>query len=159
MEGRVTIGGVDAVVLLTESVMDGVFDREDSWALASTDSTSNVYSVEHARPATRHAWLLDRAYEISELHPSGRRLVLRSFDAGMTRAEEAAVDDHLAEDRRAARSGDTVAFLHDRTGPRRVTGRDLPPPQRVVDLAPLLLFFGEAELFAAGGIRPGGLRG
>ena len=113
MEGRLSIDGVDAVVLITESVMDGVFDRSDSWAMASRDSASNVYSVEYARPATRHAWLLDRAYEVSELHPSGRRLVLRPFDPGMTRAEEAAVDDHLAEDRRAARSGDTVAFLHD----------------------------------------------
>jgi thiol-disulfide isomerase/thioredoxin len=112
MEGRANIGGVDAVVLLTESVMDGVFDGEDSWALASSDSSANVYSHEHARPAERHAWLLDRAYRLSEIHPSGRKLVLTPFDPKVTRAEEAAMDDHLAEDRRAARSGRTVAFLH-----------------------------------------------
>ena len=113
MEGRATINGVDAVVLLTESVMNGVFDREDSWALASVDSSANVYSHEYARPVERHAWLLDEAYEITDLHPSGRRLILAPFDPGMTRVEEAAVDDHLAEDRRAARSGDTVAFHHE----------------------------------------------
>ena len=113
MEGRVSIEGVDAVVLLTESVMDGVFDREDSWALASTDSSANVLLHTYARPAERHAWLLGQAYQIREIHPSGRRLELIPFDPGVTRAEEAEMDDHLAEDRRAARSGRVVAFLHD----------------------------------------------
>jgi thiol-disulfide isomerase/thioredoxin len=113
MEGFATIDGVEAVVLLMESLMDGVFTREDSWALASTDSAAHVYSHEYARPVERHAWLLGQAYAISYIHPSGRRLVLTPFDPGMTRAEEAAVDDHLAEDRRAARSGRSVAFLQD----------------------------------------------
>ena len=113
MEGRVTIRSVDAVVLLTESVMDGVFDSQDSWALASNDSSANVYSHQHARPAERHAWLLGNAYQLSEIHPSGRKLVLTPFDPGVTRAEEAEMDDRLAVDRRAARSGRSVTFLDD----------------------------------------------
>ena len=113
MEGRAIINGVDAVVLLTESLMDGVFDREDYWALASRDSAANIYNLQYARPTERHAWLLGMAYKISEMHRSGRKLVLRPFDPGITRAEEAEMDDHLAEDRRAARSGRMVGFLHD----------------------------------------------
>ena len=113
MEGRVTIDGVDVVVLLTESVMDGEFDRQDSWALASGDSSANVYLHQYARPAERHAWLLGNAYQLSEIHPSGRKLVLTPFDPGVTRAEEAEMDDHLAVDRRAARSGRSVTFLDD----------------------------------------------
>ncbi len=34
MEGAFRAGGADALVLLTESQMDGVFDREDAWSLA-----------------------------------------------------------------------------------------------------------------------------
>jgi thiol-disulfide isomerase/thioredoxin len=113
MEGHATIDGVDAVVLLTENVMDGVFDSEDSWALASVDSAANVFSHTHSRPAERHAWLFEKAYRLSEIHPSGRKLVLTPFDPGVTRAEEAKIDDDLAEDRRAGRSGRNVAFLHD----------------------------------------------
>lgn len=93
--------------------MDGFFDTNDSWALASSDSSANVYSHQHARPAERHAWLLENAYRIREIHPSGRKLVLEPHDPGVTRAEEAAMDDHLAEDRRAARTGKTVAFFHE----------------------------------------------
>ncbi len=113
MEGHARIDGVEAVVLLTESAMDGFFDTNDSWALASSDSSANVYSHQHARPAERHAWLLENAYRIREIHPSGRKLVLEPHDPGVTRAEEAAMDDHLAEDRRAARTGKTVAFFHE----------------------------------------------
>ena len=60
-----------------------------------------------------YAWLFEQAYQVMEIDPSGRRLVLAPFDPGITRAEEAEMNDHLKVDREAARSGQSVAFLHD----------------------------------------------
>jgi len=113
MEGAVALDGVEAVVLVTESVMDGVFGMDDSWALASQDSASDILTPGYSRSLDEHSWLFERAYRATGIDPSGRRLVLAPFDPGITRAEEAEMNDHLAVDRRAARSGGTVAFLHD----------------------------------------------
>jgi len=113
MEGRTRIDGIDALILVTESKMDGVFDLDDYWALALPDSAATLLSYTAARPATRHAWLGENAYRIEELDPSGRRLTLIAFDPGMTRDEEREIDDHLAVDRRAPHSGREVAFGHD----------------------------------------------
>ena len=65
------------------------------------------------RPLEKHAWLFQRAYGVEEIDPSGRRLTLIPVDPGMTRADEAEMDDYVAVDRRAARSGRTVGFGHD----------------------------------------------
>ncbi len=113
MQGTVDIGGTPALILLTEKRMDGVFDREDRWAIAPADKPQQLFDIKGARPVTRHAWLGDTAYRIEELHPSGRKLTLRRHDPGITRAAEAERDDIYAKDRRAKRSGKTVAFLHD----------------------------------------------
>jgi thiol-disulfide isomerase/thioredoxin len=113
MEGRVTLGGTDAVVLLTENAMDGVFDRSDSWALASADSADDVLLSEFSRPLEEHTWLFEQAYRVEEVDISGRKMVLVPFDPGITRAAEEEMNDHLKVDREAARSGRTVAFLHD----------------------------------------------
>jgi len=113
MEGSVALDGVQAVMLVTESVMDGVFGVDDSWALASRDSAPDILTAGYSRSLDEHAWLFERAYQVIEVDPSGRRVVLAPFDPGITRAEEMEMNDDLAVDRRAARSGRTVAFLHD----------------------------------------------
>jgi thiol:disulfide interchange protein DsbD len=113
MEGSVRLGGSDAVVLVTENVMDGIFGPDDSWALAPRDSASDLYTPAYARSLDEHAWLSDVAYRVTEIDPSGRRLFLAPFYPGMTRAEEMEIEDYLAEDRRAPRSERVVAFSHD----------------------------------------------
>ena len=113
MEGSVVLDGVEAVMLVTESVMDGVFGVDDSWALASRDSAADILTAGYSRSLDEHSWLFEKAYRVTEIDPSGRRLVLAPFDPGITRAEEVEMNDDLAVDRRAARSGGTVAFLHD----------------------------------------------
>jgi thiol-disulfide isomerase/thioredoxin len=110
MQGDAVIDGVPARIMLTESHMDGVFDRRDSWAIAEADSAENVLRFGDARPAERHAWLGPKAYRIISIDPSGRLLTLQHGDVGITRAEEAAQDDKLAADRAAPRSGRSVAF-------------------------------------------------
>jgi thiol-disulfide isomerase/thioredoxin len=120
MEGTVALDGVEAVMLVTEAVMDGVFGTGDSWALASRDSAPDILTPSYSRSLDEHAWLFDKAYRVTAIDPSGRRLVLVPFDPGMTRAEEMEMNDDLAVDRRAARSGRTVAFLHDFTEAERL---------------------------------------
>jgi thiol-disulfide isomerase/thioredoxin len=98
--------------MVTESAMEGVFTMEDSWALSSRDSADNLLQAGQARSLNDHAWLLDKAYVVTEVDPSGRKLLVAPIDPGLTRAEEEEMNDHLAVDRQADRSGDTVAFLH-----------------------------------------------
>jgi thiol-disulfide isomerase/thioredoxin len=113
MEGRATLGGVEAEVLVTENAMDGVYDTLDAWALAPADSADQVLGYKAERPLTDHAWLGEKAYEVTSVDPSGRRVVVAPTDPGITREAEAVMNDHLRVDREAARSGDSIAFLHD----------------------------------------------
>ena len=93
--------------------MDGVFAVEDSWAIASRDSAQDILQSGNARSMDEHNWLFEQAYQVVDVDASGRRLVIAPFDPGITRAEEIAMNDDLAVDRNAPRSGGTVAFLHD----------------------------------------------
>lgn len=113
MEGTGILGGRPAAIMVTESEMDGVFDRHDSWALAPDDSAASLMEAGNARSLDQHAWLGEQAYHVVEVDPSGLRLVLAPFDPGQSRAEEIAMNDDLAVDRNAPRSGRLVPFLHD----------------------------------------------
>ena len=112
MQGSVVLDGTEAVVLVTEGVMDGVYEFTDSWALASRDSARDVLRPAYAGTMEEHLWLFEQAYQVVEVDPSGRRLVIAPFDPGITRTAEEEMNDHLKVDREAARSGRTVAFLH-----------------------------------------------
>jgi thiol-disulfide isomerase/thioredoxin len=113
MEGRVTLDGVAASVLLTEGVMDGVYGEGDAWALASSDSAADLLTPGYSRDLDEHAWLFDKAYRIRYVDPSGRRLLLEPFDPGITRVEEEEMNDELRVDREAPRSGRVVPFVQD----------------------------------------------
>lgn len=113
MEGTLTLDGVDAVMLVTESAMDGIFLSDDAWALASADSATDIFNSGYSRSLEEHAWLFEAAYKVAQVDPSGRKAFVVPFDPGMTREEEIAMNDDLAVDRNAPRSGRTVAFLHD----------------------------------------------
>ncbi len=113
MERQAVLGGVEAEVLVAESEMDGVYDTLDSWALAPADSADQVLGFCAARPLTEHNWLGEQAYEVTAVDPSGLRVVVSPADPGITREEEAEINDHLKVDREAARSGGSVTFLHD----------------------------------------------
>lgn len=66
-----------------------------------------------SRPMTRHVWLGEEAFRLIHITPHGERIRLEPFDPGMTRAEEAALDDAYAADRRAERAPAPLAFGHD----------------------------------------------
>jgi hypothetical protein len=111
MEGRTMLDSVEAEVLVTENAMDGVFDTLDSWALAPADSADEVLGYQTAKPLSEYNWLLEKAYKVRSIDPSGRRIAIVPFDPGMTRTEEIAMNDNMRVDREAARSGASVKFL------------------------------------------------
>jgi thiol-disulfide isomerase/thioredoxin len=126
MEGTAVVDGVPAVVMITESVMDGRFDTDDNWALVKADSVDKLLAFDRSRDANRHAWLGERAYRLVSIDPSGLRVTLQYGDPGITRAEEAEQDDKLAVDRRAPRSGREVGFVDFEAAEARAAAEGLP---------------------------------
>ncbi len=112
MLGRVELDGVPAVFMLTEMEMDGVYDTQDSWAMAEAENPKDLYEPAHSRSLLNHAWLGEKAYKIKSIHLSGREVELEAYDPGITRADEERAMDTLAVDREAARSGKKVNFSH-----------------------------------------------
>lgn len=111
MEGKVQHEGEAVAVMLAESVMDGVYDARDSWAVTSELSTGRAR--EEFRPVDDHNWRGESAWRIVDVHPSGLRVHLRPFDPGVTRAKEKAARDRYAADRRAPVAKEPVPFGHD----------------------------------------------
>ena len=113
MLGSLELDSVSAVIMLTEMEMNGVYDRQDSWALAEAENPKNLYESANSRSLLNHGWLGEKAYKIKSIHPSGREVELEAYDPGITRADEDRARDTLAVDREAARSGKEVNFSHD----------------------------------------------
>ena len=99
--------------MITERKMDGVFDRNDSWALAPDSSLKDLYSSKHAKSMDSHTWFGEQAFGIDSVLPSGRVIWIKPVDPQITREEEEKQNDWLAPDRAAKRSGNKVKFLHD----------------------------------------------
>ena len=113
MLGSLELDSVSAVIMLTEMEMDGVYDPQDSWALAESENLKDLYEPANSRSLLNHAWLGEKAYKIKSIHPSGREVKLEAYDPGLTRADEERANDTLAVDREAARSGKEVNFSFD----------------------------------------------
>jgi thiol-disulfide isomerase/thioredoxin len=100
-------------VLVTESMMDGFFDRQDSWAVAPDSVPEDLFSSGSSRSLDMHTWLGNQALGVDSILPSGRVIWLKAVDPKITRQEEEAQKDWLAPDRAQKRSGNKVNFLHD----------------------------------------------
>ncbi len=109
-EGTVEIGGKPAVVLITESVMDGVFDQRDAWFLAR-DRKALLAAM--SRGMEDHAWLDGKAYRLTKIDADGMSVSFEEFDPGITEADEALKRDAFADDKAAKRAEKPVAFGHD----------------------------------------------
>jgi thiol-disulfide isomerase/thioredoxin len=108
-EGQVEIDGRPAYVLITEMMMDGVFDRRDAWMIARDPADLGRRS----RSLSEHAWLDGVAYLPSRVDEHGRGIAFAPFDPGYTEAEEAARADVYRVDREAPRAATPLAFGDD----------------------------------------------
>lgn len=113
MQGKVESDFGTINILITESVMDGFFDRNDSWALAPDSTPEDLYSSNLSSALDNHTWLGEQAFGVDSVLPSGRVIWIKPVDPQITRAEEEAQKDWLAPDKAAKRSGEKVKFLHD----------------------------------------------
>jgi len=113
MEGQIETDDGIICLMLTERQMDGVFDRNDSWAISPDSSRTDLYQSKLAKGADSHNWLGEQAYGIDSILISGREVWIKKVDPQITRAEEEAQKDYLAPDRAAKRSGKKVNFSHD----------------------------------------------
>jgi len=113
MTGTIEGDSLKGSVLITDMKMDGVFDQNDSWALAMPGSEADLFTTDHSRAMSDHNWLGDKALRVVSVDPSGRLLTLERPDPGMSLEEELASRDQYASDRNAPRSGAVVPFLHD----------------------------------------------
>ena len=112
MEGKALSDDEEFFVLITESKMDGIYDGEDSWALAPDSSRPMLFNIKSSKSISSHNWLGEQAWGIDSVSPSGREIWIMKVDPMITRAEEERQNDYLAADRAAARSGEKVNFLH-----------------------------------------------
>ena len=148
------IAGKPAFVLVCDMRMDGVFDRNDYWALARTEK---ALLASRSRSARLHAWLDGQAYRIVDLDAHGRTLRFEPFDPGLTQEEEEKRNDHTLADRQAPVAKQPLAFVHDYAaamarakeegkrvfldfetvwcGPCKAMDRNVYPKQPVVDAA------------------------
>ena len=91
--------------------MDGVFNRGDSWGLATGEKM--LLGARGSSSLGSHAWLGERAYRVTKVDPNGLSLEFQPFDPGISRAEELKLKDTLAPDRQAKRATRPLVFRHD----------------------------------------------
>lgn len=108
--GTCEIDGAPAWVMVTERVLDGVFDQRDSFALARDRA---ALARADARTLEQHAWLDGRAYRPLAIDGHGRWLTLARIDPGITEAEEKDRADLRKADRAAPRAAQPLAFGKD----------------------------------------------
>ena len=113
MEGYAESEFGNISILITERKMDGVFDRNDSWAIAPDSLKKELYSSKHSKSMDSHAWFGEQAFGIDSVLPSGRVIWIKPVDPQISREEEEKQNDWLAPDRAAKRSGKMVKFLPD----------------------------------------------
>jgi len=113
MQGQVDSEFGRINVLITESEMDGVFDRIDSWAIAPDSTLQDLFSSKLSKSLDTHNWLGNQAFGVDSVLASGRTIWIKPVDPQITREEEETQADWLAPDRAAKRSGEKAAFLHD----------------------------------------------
>ena len=106
-EGRFTVDGREAFVVLSEALPDGQYDRQDAWGLGWTAAEAYQNSLSRLR---EHAWLDGVAYQATDLHTEGRRIAFRAFDPGFTQEEERERKDPYAADKKLKRAEQPVVF-------------------------------------------------
>lgn len=82
MMGSAIIDNTIMMILLADDMMDGVFDRQDRWAITPPARIEDIYKLQSSRKISDTIRFGQYMYQIAEIHPSGRRLTLRRTDAG-----------------------------------------------------------------------------
>jgi len=117
--GTLAIGGVPAVVAAMDANNDAIFTRSDYWSVLNADAADAeraVLSRTEARPGSRFMFLSAPARELvlefKAFSPDGRFVDLAVVDLPMTKAEDRAPDDMVAEERKRPRAPAPLTWAH-----------------------------------------------
>lgn len=111
MEGEFEMDTVKCRILLSEMVMDGVYNTLDHWSLCDDEAIPDLYS--ESKQCNQHIWIGNRAFSLSSIDPTGLRVSVKEVFPEKTQEQEIAEADKFLPDRNAKRSGQTIPFLHD----------------------------------------------
>jgi thiol-disulfide isomerase/thioredoxin len=110
--GSVTIGGVEALVAAMDANNDAVFDGSDMWSVLEADApdaAKRVLSIDEARGTDRLMFIRtgekDLVLEFRGFSPDGRTIEFAVVDRPVTKSQDRAGDDTLADERPRPRAG------------------------------------------------------
>jgi thiol-disulfide isomerase/thioredoxin len=110
MEGLFEFDTIKGRILLTEMVMDGIFDSLDHWALCEYNTLADLYL--ESKQCNQHIWLGNRAFSLSSIDPTGLIMSVKEVFPEKTKEQEIAEADRFHPDQNAKRSGQAIPFLH-----------------------------------------------
>jgi len=120
--GRVRVGDVEALVAMMDGDNDAVFTKDDTWSVLSAsapEAAKKILSYDEARSTDRLMFLeagrLELVLEFRSVTPDGRRLEFAVVDRPVTKAQDRAGDDVLAEERNRPRAATPFTWGHDMT--------------------------------------------
>lgn len=119
--GTVEVNGVETLVAVMDSDNNAVFDAADSWSVMaahSADAPEAVLSIGEARNTERMMFIEDSAsdgewpLEFRSISPDGRSVTFEVVDRPITKAEDRAADDTVADERDRPRTETPVEWRH-----------------------------------------------
>jgi thiol-disulfide isomerase/thioredoxin len=121
--GSATIAGVPALVAAMDANNDAIFTRSDYWSVVNADVANArrvVLSRAEARPGSRFMFLKrpgggEAVLEFRRFSPDGRFVELAVVDRPITKADDRAPDDMIAEERPRPRTPVPFVWSHDFT--------------------------------------------
>jgi thiol-disulfide isomerase/thioredoxin len=133
--GTATVNGVQALVAAMDSDNNAVFGTGDWWSVlqaSAPDAAKAVLSMTEARPTDRLMFVEDgtreQVLEFRSFSPDGRSLTFAVVNRPVTKAQDRAGDDPVADERSRPRTKTPVAWGHDfaaATARAKAEGRNL----------------------------------
>jgi thiol-disulfide isomerase/thioredoxin len=118
--GKVTLGGVEALVAAMDANNDAIFDKSDQWSVleaSAPDAPKAVLSLHEARPTNRLMYVKDGSRELvlefRSFSADGRTLEFAIVNRPSTKAADRAGDDVVRAERTRPRATTPVRWGHD----------------------------------------------
>ncbi len=117
--GRVRVGDAEAMAAMLDGDNDALYTKDDDWSALSAstpEAAKRLLSHEEVRPTDRLMFLETGGREIvlefRSVTPDGRRLEFVAVDRPLTKAQDRAGDDTLADERGRPRAVTPFAWGH-----------------------------------------------
>lgn len=114
-EGVFTFEDNEALVVMVDDDVNGLFDTNDRWALFPKDSLGEkfVANLRFFRDATRYGWLRETPFELSGISPQGNNLRLRIKQLELTSTDDIFSSTPYSQEVRRTRAARQISWLTD----------------------------------------------